>query len=438
MKKTLIGSLIGLSLFSATAVAASEIAVMDTIPASPEAQATKGKWTQAPYNNWTFRNMGLHPSVMVPREGSVVAIPEALDPNIAALKFDHQGETYTVRDAMIGDHTDGYIIVQDGKILHEEYFGDFTEKDHHMWASSTKSLTGQAMGLLVEQGKVDVDAKVETYIEELKDTHFGQRTVREVLNMVTALNYSEDYVNMVPGDFSTEYFRRLGFVAAFDLEAIDPTQDDTPRGLLEFAPLFTQNPDLEPSYKYEYHSPNVDVIGWIISRVSGQPLQTFIAENIWSKLGAEHDAFMMADMTFVAIATGGMNTTLRDFARVGMAMANNGQYNGQQVFSEKWVKDTFALTDEEKLHTARSIYRIDENSPVYDQWLEGYKNYLWVHDSEKGIGTFRGVFGQNLYINQEKNLVIATFSSTPSASNAARETNRPRMAAFAAIADSIK
>ena len=307
-----------------------------------------------------------------------------------------------------------------------------------MWASSTKSLTGQALGLLVEQGKVDVNAKVETYIEELKDTHFGQRTVREVLNMVTALNYSEDYVNMEPGDFSTEYFRRLGFVAAFDLEAIDPTKDDTPRGLLEFAPMFTQNPDLEPSYKYEYHSPNVDVIGWIISRVSGQPLQTFIAENIWSKLGAEHDAFMMADMTFVAIATGGMNTTLRDFARVGIAMANNGKYNGEQVFSEAWVKDTFSLTEEEKLHTARSAYRIDENGPVYDQWLEGYKNYLWVHDSEKNIGSFRGVFGQNLYINQEQNLVIATFSSTPSASNAARVTNRPRMASFEAIADSLK
>ena len=281
------------------------MAVMDTIPASPEKQATKGTWTQAPYNKWTFRNMGLHPSVMVPRDGDIVAIPEALDPKLAELEFDYQGKTYTVRDAMIGDHTDGYIIVHNGKVLHEEYFGEFTEKDHHMWASSTKSLTGQALGLLVEQGKVDVNAKVETYIEELKGTHFGQRTVREVLNMVTALNYSEDYVNMEPGDFSTEYFRRLGFVAAFDLEAIDPIKDDTPRGLLEFAPFFTQNPDLQPSYKYEYHSPNVDVIGWIISRVSGQPLQTFIAENIWSKLGAEHDAFMMADMTFVAVATGG-------------------------------------------------------------------------------------------------------------------------------------
>ncbi|MGR3614624.1 MAG: serine hydrolase domain-containing protein [Paracoccaceae bacterium] len=338
---------------------------------------------------------------------------------------------------MIGDNTDGYIVIQDGKILHEEYFNGFTERDHHMWASSTKSLVGQAIGLLVEQGKVDVNARTETYIPELKGTHFGGRTVREVLNMVTALNYVEDYVNMVPGAVSTEYFRRLGFIPAYDLMAIDPTEDDTPRGLLEFAPLFVQNPDLETSYKYEYHSPNVDVMGWIINNVSGMPLQTFFAENFWSKLGVEHDAFFGTDVSFKPVATGEFNTTLRDFARVGLAMVNNGKYNGQQVFSEAWVQDTFALTEEEKLHGARSSYRDDPNSAAHDEWFEGYKNYLWVHDSEKNIGTFRGVFGQHLYINQEQNLVIATFSSALSASNAIRVTNRPRLAAFEAIADNL-
>ena len=168
------------------------------------------------------------------------------------------------------------------------------------------------------------------------------------------------------------------------------------------------------------------------------PLQTFLADNIWSKLGVEHDALMMADMTFTPIATGGFNTTLRDFARVGLAMVNNGQYNGEQVFSEAWVKDTFALTEDEKLHGARSSYRDDPDSASYDEWFEGYKNHLWVHDSEKKIATYRGVFGQHLYVNQEQKLVIATFSSALSASNAMRATNRPRLAAFEAIAESLK
>lgn len=424
-------------LVSMSATASDNAKQMNSVPVAAKDQVTLSNWTQSDYNHWAFQNMGIHPNLMVPRDGTISTLSEQLNPSIAEKQFIYADNTYTVREAMINDNTDGYVVVKDGHIVHEEYFGTFGPKDRHMWASSTKSLIGQAIGLLVEQGKVDPDQKVEHYIEELKGSHFGKQTVRTVLNMTSALDYSEDYANITPGTMHFEYFRRLGLVPAYDLMAIDPTKDDTPRGILGFAPQFTQNSDFPVNHKYEYHSPNVDVAGWIIARVSGQPLQEFIAENIWYKLGAEHDATFMADMTFAPIATGGFTTTLRDFARVGMAMVNNGQFNGEQIFSEKWIKDTFSLSEEEKEHMNRSVYK-DKESGVYDEWLEGYKNYLWVHDSEKGIATFRGVFGQHLYINQEKNLVIATFSSADSASNAARTTNKPRLAAFDAIADSYK
>ncbi|WP_263641642.1 serine hydrolase domain-containing protein [Vibrio fortis] len=218
--------------------------------------------------------------------------------------------------------------------------------------------------------------------------------------------------------------------------AIDPTKDDTPRDLLSFAGMFEQSEDLPINNTFEYHSPNVDVIGWVIARVSGQPLNEFIADNIWSKLGTEHDAFFMADIGYNPIATGGFNTTLRDFARVGLAMVNNGQYNGEQVFSEKWVKDSFNVDAQDRKATNNSIYKQKEGA-VYDSHLEGYKNFLWVHDSEKNIATYRGVFGQFLYINQDKNVVIATFSSADSASNAARETSKIRLDAFESLSNSL-
>lgn len=410
---------------------------MDTVPARPESQVTLMNYSTQPYNSWAFRNVGINPSLMVPRGGDIVALPTAINPEVGLFKFEYAGKSYTVREAMIGDDTDGFIVLKDGKIIYEEYFEGFTEKDHHMWASCTKSLVGLSMGILVEQGKLKVDQTVETVIPELKGSYFGSRSIREVVNMVSALDYSEDYVNMEPGAVSTEYFRRIGFIPAFDLMALDPVQDSTPRGVINYLPMFQKNPDLEPNWKYEYHSPNVDVAGWIISRVSGLPLQTFVAENVWSKLGVEHDAFFMADVSFNAIATGGFNTTLRDFARVGLAVVNNGRFNNHQIFPEKWIKETFTLTKDEQLHMERSVYK-EESSNVYDEWLSGYKNYLWVHDTEKRIGTFRGVFGQNLYINQEKNLVIATFSSAATASNGARVTNKPRMAAFEAIASQLK
>jgi CubicO group peptidase (beta-lactamase class C family) len=434
MKSLYISILLILSL---SMVANSAQTVMDTIPAKPASQVTLMNWSEQPYNHWSFRNIGVQSSVMVPRAGKIIPLPEAPDSSIADIEFNYQGKPYTVRSAMMADSTDGYIVIKDGKIVHEEYFGDFGEHDHHLWASCTKSLTGLTMGTLVEKGKVKVEEKVETYLPELSGTYFGNRTVREILNMVSALDYSEDYESFTPGAVSTEYFRRLGFIPAFDLMALDPTQDDTPRGIIEYLPRFRKNPELDPNMKFEYHSPNVDVAGWIIARISGKPLNVFIAENVWAKLGVEHDAFFMADVAFNPIATGGFNTTLRDFARVGLVVLNNGKYNGQQIFPADWVKESFSLTKAERQHMARSTYK-DRNGPVFDEWLEGYKNYLWVHDSKKGIATFRGVFGQHLYINKEKNIVIATFSSAASASNAARVTNRPRLAAFEAIAGQLK
>ncbi|AIW15625.1 serine hydrolase [Vibrio tubiashii] len=432
MKLKSIAALISLTSFSA--IASDNANAMYSPMTEAHEQVTLSNWMHSDYNHWAFQNMGIHPTLIVPRDGNISVIPSALDGSIADLKFSSGNQTYTVDEAMINDRTDGYIVIKDGHIVHEDYFGTFGPKDHHMWASSSKSLMGQAIGILVEQGKIDPNKNVDEYLEELKGSHFGNQTVRTVLNMTSALDYSEDYANITPGTMHFEYFRRLGLVPAYDLMAIDPTQDDTPRGVLEFAPHFTQNPELAVNYKYEYHSPNVDVIGWLIARVSGQPLQDFIAENIWSKLGVEHDATFMADMTFTPIATGGISTTLRDFARVGMAIANDGFYNDHQIFSKAWIEDTFNLTDDEKAHMDRSVYK-EKGSGVYDEWLEGYKNYLWVHDSKKGIATFRGVYGQHLYINQDQNLVIATFSSAESASNAARQTNQPRLAAFEAIAN---
>ncbi|PHX03640.1 serine hydrolase domain-containing protein [Vibrio splendidus] len=431
-KKLLLSTLVALG-FSSVAVAKSMVA-MDTVPASAQAQVTQMNYTLQPYNKWGFRNTGILPSLMVPRDGQIVQFPMASNSAIADIDFKVDGTDYTVRSALIGDDTDGVVVIKNGTIVYEEYFGDFGPRDHHLWASSTKSLVGQAMGILVEQGKVDPAVKVENYVSELKGSYFGSRTVRDILNMVSALDYSEDYVNMTAGAVHTEYFRRIGLTPAFDLMGTDPTKSDVPRGVMAFMPMFGQAEGLEPSHKFEYHSPNVDVAGWIIARVSGKPLQTFISDEIWSKLGTEHDAFMFTDPEYTPVATGGMNTTLRDFARVGVAMANNGQYNGKQVFSEKWVKDTFALTEEERKHTQRSAYK-DSDGNIYDTQLEGYKNYLWVHDSEKGVGTFRGVFGQVMYIDQSQDLVVATFSSAASASNAARAENKPRMFAFDAITD---
>ncbi|MEM7122659.1 MAG: serine hydrolase [Pseudomonadota bacterium] len=408
--------------------------VMVGVPAAPETQVTLMNQALPPFSRWGFRNMSVQPAVMVPRSGPIYEIPYGEPIEIELLTFEHDGQTMTVLEALEAENTDGFLVIKDGAIVYERYFGDFTEHSHHLWASSTKSLVSMAVGILIEEGKIDPEAKVPTYVPELAEGAFADLTVGEVLNMVSAIDYSEDYANLTPGSVHYEYFRRIGLTPAFDLMQIDPAEDGTPRGTLEFLPEFQSNPDLEPSYRFEYHSPNVDVIGWIIARVSGTPLNDFVAANIWSKIGAEHDAFFTTDLAFVPVATGGFNSTLRDFARFGLAVLDDGTLNGVRIFPAAYTHAIPAASDDELLFTDRSAYKAD-GSAFFDDLLQAYRNFWWIHDRDLGVFTARGVFGQVLYVDRNTNTVIATFSSAPTASNAARPENHAKMAAMKMIAE---
>ena len=276
-----------------------------------------------------------------------------------------------------------------------------------------------ALGILVAEGRIDLDAQVSRYLPELGESGFASRTLRQLLDMTSALDYVEDYVGRDPASTTVQYFRRMGFLPAPDLMALDPRTDPTPRGILRFLPGLRANASLEAGTVFDYQSPNVDVIGWIISRVSGEPLQRFVARRIWGKLGAEHDAFFATDVEFVPIATGGFSTTLRDAARFGLAVSRGGIREGEPIFPAAWLRDTLELDEADLAATARSVYRQPGN-PAYDVELQAYRNFWWILDPARGEFMARGVFGQSIYIHRAHQVVIASFASAPTASSARR------------------
>lgn len=407
---------------------------MQGIPASAESQVTLMNAFQQPYSKWAFRNAGVFPVLMVPRAGDIYKFPEQKNNTIENYKVPGTNGT-TVLDAFVGDDTDGIIVIKDGVIRYEKYFGDFKANNLHVWASSTKSLVAMVAGVMVEEGKLDLTKTVEEYLPEMKGSAFDGLTLQQVLNMVSAIDYSEDYVDLRPGTVHYEYLRRVGLAPAFDLMTLDPRNDDTPRGSLGFLPQLQQHKDKTPGEVFEYHSPNVDVIGLIMSRESNKSLEEILSEYVWEKLGAEHDAQIMTDAAFNPIATGGFMSTLRDFAKFGYAVLNDGEVNGKQIFSKNYIDETFRLSDEDYAAGQRSLYRNDKDAASYDKHLEGYKNFWWVHDSEQQIMMARGVFGQGIYIDKTNNVIIATFGSAPTASNATRDTHKVKIDAMKLIAD---
>ena len=136
-------------------------------------------------------------------------------------------------------------------------------------------------------------------------------------------------------------------MADFSLYSIDPALSDEPRGVRDMLPQFRQADGGTTGAMFQYQSPNVDVIGWLVERVTGEPLVDFIRQNIWAPLGAEHDAVFTTDVSFAPIATGGFNSTLRDAARFGLMALNDGCLD-KQIAPESWMKDTYDLRDEDR------------------------------------------------------------------------------------------
>lgn len=382
---------------------------------------TMNNWREPDHIKWGLSHFSFMPTLDVARAGGVSPLPKTPRDDIEAFRFEHEGADGTLLEALMGDSVDGYLVIKEGKVLYERYFGAFRGHDKHLWASATKSIIGSLFGVLVDEYGVDLALSPADYVPALQGSAFAHSSLRQVLNMVSTLDFTEEYDNMVPGSVHLEYFRRLGLVPAWDLMQLDPRRDSTPRGARGYLPDFRVNQALEHGKTFEYHSPNVDVIGWVIETVSGMPLTEFIRNHLWAKLKTEHDAFLSADNEFNPIATGGFNSTLRDAARFGLMALNEGQVEDDQIISKKWMTDTYLLTDQDKSAWQRSIFA-DRNSDTYMPDFSGYRSFWWVCDTERGERAAIGIYGQMIYVNKAANTVIASFSSPNATSNARRST----------------
>ncbi|MGB1215697.1 MAG: serine hydrolase domain-containing protein [Pikeienuella sp.] len=380
---------------------------------------TLSNWREPEHIKWALRHFSFMPTLDIARSGPVSEMPSAPRTDVEAFRFEHAGCETTLLDALHGDSVDGYIVIKDGKVLYERYFGAFQSHDKHLWASATKSIIGSLFGILVSDFGVDLSRSPADYVMQLEGSAFASMSLRQMLNMVSALEFTEEYDDMVPGSVHLEYFRRLGLVPAWDLMQSDPRQDFTPRGARGYLPVFQQNPALEIGNTFEYHSPNVDVAGWVIEAVTQMPLVEFVRTYLWSELETEHDAFMSADTEFNPIATGGFNSTLRDAARVGLMALNEGRCGDRQIIDGNWMADTYALTEQDRAAWQNSVFA-DPQAITYMPDYEGYRSFWWICDANKGERAAMGIYGQMVYVNKSTNTVIASFSSPNYVSNVRR------------------
>ena len=383
--------------------------VMEGTPPTRDSQATMKNYRDYPFSGWTFQNMGAPLNiVMVPRGGDIAELNQPSNQALGKKIFiDKTGAEMTLEDLFKVHFARGMILIQDDKVLYEKYFDGFGPHKQHIWFSMSKSLASAALGILVEQGKIDVKKSPAHYIPELKNSGFDRVTIQNLLDMATSIDFKETYTDM-NSDFALKY------AVAMNMGWLPGARDVQPEsteiyGVHDFLSKYIKpNKELVPGTDFDYNSSNADVIGWLISRVSGQPYEQFISQKIWSKLGMEHDAYFTVDRAFMPVVTGGMNSTLRDAARFALMIKNEGKVNNKQLIPSAWINSALNIDEKLKSHMT--------TNPKYGEELwEAYHNMWWILDSEKGEFCATGIHGQVIYINRSKNTVMVWFSNQPGA-----------------------
>lgn len=373
-------------------------------PADRIARFDDGSFFQFPALRWSVAHMRqLMPTINVSRRlGNSAPLVVNNNKNIDNVKFVPLAETkpITWKESLQKVYADGVIVMHHGKIVYEKYFGALTPEGQHGAMSVTKSFTGTLGIMLAKEGLIDTTKIVSHYIPELKNSAFGDATVRQVMDMTTALQFSEDYA-----DPNAEIWK---FSAAGN-PLPKPKDYDGPRTYYEYLPTVKKNGVHGESFGYK--TVNSDVLGWIITRVTGKTINEVLSEKIWKKIGVEQDAYYSVDAVGTPFAGGGLNLGLRDMARFGQLILNNGEFEGQQIIPKAAIDDI--RKGGSKKTFAKGGY------PLLKGW--SYRDMWWITNNDHGAFCARGVHGQVIYIDPKADMVIVRFASNPLASNAVND-----------------
>lgn len=324
------------------------------------------------------------------------------------------GVASDIKDFLESTHADALIVLHKGAIAFEWYTPGRSHHDKHIVFSVTKSIVGSLTGILVEQGKIDVEQLIPYYVPELKGSAFDDVRVHDILDMTVSLDFQEAYQD--PNSIFARYRQSTGWNGP-DSEASNP-------GMHKFLASIRRGQKPHGS-GFDYLSANSDVLGWICEKAANVPLSTLISQLIWKPLRPESDAYITVDRLGAPRAAGGFGCTLRDMSTFGECMRNRGRLHDQQIIPQTWVDDTVNGANPGTW----------ENGSIPD-WLPGggYRNQWWLTNNANHAYFAAGIYGQWIFIDPVLEVVIAKQSARP-VGPATKEEFQYELGVFQKIAD---
>lgn len=346
-------------------------------------------------------------SVKVDKSAQASDLPKAERPLPQTYQF--KGETRQIADWIERSDTTGLIVLKDGAVVHEQYLRGNTADTQSIAMSLSKSTVSFMIGNAVADGLVKLDQPVETYAPLLAEGGYKGVKVKDVLQMSSGIGFNEDY-----GDLSSDIVRYI-------IQILTGSVNDFT------AHLKNQDP---PGTINRYVSADTQVLGMVLEGATKKPLAQYFSERLWSRLGTQADAYWLVDQKGEVVAAGGLNAVLRDYARFGLLYLNEGRnFAGEQIVPAEWVHAS-TIPDSPHLMPGRDT---QEGFPVM-----GYGYQWWIPGARSG-GDFTGIgiYGQFIYVNPERHVVIAKTSAYADYNNSWREMEHEAIAAFQAIANAL-
>lgn len=319
------------------------------------------------------------PSRLVARAGPVTPLTNGAP---AAISYRYQNTRCDLDDYLEHQRVTGLLILKDGAIVAERYRYGRSERDRFLSFSVAKSVTSLLAGIALEKGVLaSLDDPAEKYVAELKESGYGRATIRQLLRMSSGVKFTEEYngrddiARLSRAERSREPGAALQLLASFNERAFPAGE------------------------KFGYASSEPAVLGYVLARAARRNIAELTREWLWQPLGAEADAAWIISAEGQEGTEGRFNAALRDYGRLGLLLARDGNIGGRQIVPREYLLDATEPARQPPAFRPRAA------TPYF-----GYGYLFWLLPMRHRTFAMLGIYGQSVLVQPDSGIVVAQTS----------------------------
>lgn len=274
-----------------------------------------------------------------------------------------------ILDDLVQSNTASFLVVKDGKLLHEQYWNGYNRLSKTNSFSMAKAVTVMLLGKALEEGKIkNINEKYSDFFEEFENKEFGKDlTLKNLAQMEAGLDWEEDYKNPFLPNAKAYYGKSL------------------------IKATFSRKFKEEPGTRFEYQSGSTQLLGFAVRKALDQSLASYLSEKFWIPLGMEQNAEWSTDESGMEKTYCCIHSNARDFAKLGQLFLDNGKVNNKQILNLDFIEQMRTPTQKSEEVYGMGLW-INNDNPV--------KHYY-----------FLGLQGQYIIMVPEYNMVIVRTGS---------------------------